>query len=56
MQKPYGAGEYDGYPMPNIPPDKKPLTKEEEDKIIKEMHERIRKRLAAENQEKRKAI
>ncbi len=46
MKKPEGVGEWDGYPMPNIPPNRKPLTKEEEDKIIEELHRRTQKRLS----------
>lgn len=42
MIKPYGASEFDGYPSANIPKDRKPLPKEEEDKIIEEMKRRIR--------------
>lgn len=46
MKKPKGVGEWDGYPMPNVPKERKPLPKEEEDRIIAEMHERIRKHKA----------
>lgn len=46
MKKPYGVGEWDGYPMPDIPPNREPLSKEEEDKLIAELHRRAKKRLA----------
>ncbi len=46
MKKPEGVGEWDGYPMPDISPNRKPLTKEEEDKIIEELHRRTQKRLS----------
>lgn len=52
MKKPEGVGEWDGYPMPDVPPDRKPLSKEEEDRILAEMHERIRKRLAEQQNQK----
>lgn len=59
MKKPIGVGEWDGYPMPNVPPDRKPLSKEEEDKIIVELRKRAEKRLAEQNQkqlEDKKAV
>lgn len=43
MKKPDGVGEWDGYPMPDVPPDRKPLSKEEEEKIGAELRENIRK-------------
>lgn len=52
MKKPEGVGEWDGYPMPDVPPDRKPLSKEEEDRILEELHERIRKRLAEQQNQK----
>lgn len=54
MKKPEGVGEWDGYPSVSIPANRKPLPKEEEDKLIAEMHERIKKRIneQAENQKK----
>ncbi len=33
MRKPDGVEEFDGYPMPNVPPDRKSLSKGEEDRI-----------------------
>lgn len=50
MKKPEGVGEWDGFPSANIPADRKPLPKEEEDAIIAEMLERIRKRRAEQAQ------
>lgn len=43
MKKPEGVGEWDGYPMPDIPPDRKPLSKEEEERIGAELRKNIRK-------------
>ena len=43
MKKPEGVGEWDGYPMPDIPPDRKPLSKEEEERTGAELKENIRK-------------
>lgn len=43
MGRPDNVYEYDAYPMPNIPSDRKPLTKEEEDKLVSEMKDRIKK-------------
>lgn len=45
MGKPHGMAEWDGYPMPNVPKDRKPLSKEEEKKIGAELKANIRKRL-----------
>lgn len=59
MKKPYGVGEWDGYPMPDIPPNREPLSKEEEDKLIAELHRRAKKRLAEQSQkqtEDKKAV
>lgn len=59
MKKPVGTEEFDGYPMPNVPPNRKPLSKEEEDKIIVELRKRAEKRLAEQNQkqtEEKKAV
>lgn len=59
MKKPEGVGEWDGYPMPDVPANRKPLSKEEEDKIIAELHKRIEKRLAEQNRkqtEDKKAV
>lgn len=56
MKKPIGVEEFDGYPMPDIPSDRKPLPKEEEDKIIAETIERIRQRKAAKALEKSRKI
>lgn len=55
MKKPEGVGEWDGYPGGNIPANRKPLPKEEEDKLIAEMHERIKKRIE-EREEKQKKV
>lgn len=55
MKKPIGVEEFDGYPMPDIPSDRKPLPKEE-DKIIAETIERIRQRKAAKALEKSRKI
>ena len=46
MLKPYGMDEFDGYPMPNVPRDRKPIPKDEEDKIIAEMVERLKRHKA----------
>lgn len=56
MTKPYGMQEFDGYPMPNVPKDRKPLSKEEEDKILDEMEARIRNRIATQEAEKKRKI
>lgn len=42
MMKPPGMDEWDP-PMPKVPKDRKPLTKEEEEKIGAELRENIRK-------------
>lgn len=55
MKKPEGVGEWDGYPGGNIPSNRKPLPKEGEDKLIAEMHERIKKRIE-EREEKQKKV
>lgn len=41
MKKPYGVEEWDGYPMPEVPKDRKPLTKEEEERIGEELRANI---------------
>lgn len=41
MKKPYGVEEWDGYPMPEVPKDRKPLTKEEEKRIGEELRANI---------------
>lgn len=41
MKKPYGVEEWDGYPMPEVPKDRKPLTKEEEERIGAELRANI---------------
>lgn len=41
MKKPYGVEEWDGYPLPEAPKDRKPLTKEEEERIGAELRARI---------------
>lgn len=43
MKKPYGVEEFDGYPMPKIPKNRKPLTKEEEVRIGAELMANILK-------------
>lgn len=43
MKKPEGVGEWDGYPMPDIPPNRKPLSKEEEERISAQLRENVRK-------------
>lgn len=43
LKKPDGVGEWDGYPMPDVPPNRKPLSKEEEEKVGAELRENIRK-------------
>lgn len=42
MSKPYGMDEYDGYPMPEVPKNRKPLSKEEEERIGAELRKNIR--------------
>lgn len=56
MIKPYGAEEFDGYPMTPPPKDQPPLTKEEEDKIIAEAKERIKREIAARKAEQSRKI
>lgn len=56
MKKPIGAEEFDGYPMPNVPKDRKPLPKEEEDRILAETRARITKRLEAQREKQKKAV
>lgn len=56
MKKPEGVGEWDGYPSVGVPANRKPLPKEEEDRLIAEMHERIRQRKAANELEKSRKI
>lgn len=54
MKKPYNAEEWDGYPMPDIPSNRAPLSKEEEDKLITELHKRAQKRLAEQSRKQTK--
>lgn len=56
MKKPYGVEEWDGYPMPNVPPDRKPLSKEEEDRILDEMRSRIEEKTLAQKENKRDIV
>ncbi len=56
MRKPDGVEEFDGYPMPSIPPGRKPLPKEEEDRILQEIHERNREILASQDEKERKVV
>lgn len=42
--------EFDRYNFPNIPVNKKPLTKEEEDKLMDEVLTRAKKRKAAQDE------
>ena len=56
MTKPYGAEEFDGYPMTPPPKGQPPLTKEEEDKIIAEAKARIKKEIAAREAERSRKI
>lgn len=56
MIKPYGASEFDGYPMTPPPKDQPPLTKEEEDKIIAKAKEQIKSEIAARNEERSRKI
>lgn len=46
MRKPEGVGEWDGFPMPNVPKDRPPLTKEQEEELLAELHRRTEKRRA----------
>lgn len=43
MMKPPGMDEWDGYPMPKVPKDRKPLSKEEEERIGRELRENVLK-------------
>ncbi len=56
MKKPYGVEEWDGYPMPDVLSNRKPLPKDEEDKILDEMRKRLEKIKAAQDEKKRKAV
>lgn len=41
MKKPFGVEEWDGYPMPEVPKNRKPLTKEEEERIGAELRANV---------------
>lgn len=56
MKKTEGVGEWDGYPSVNVPANRKPLSKEEEDRLIAEMHERIRKRIEERKAKQKKVV
>ncbi len=56
MKKPYGVEEWDGYSMPNVPSDRKPLSKEEEDRVLDEMRRRIEEKILAQNKKKRDVV
>ena len=61
MKKPYGVGEWDGYPMADIPPNRKPLSKEEEERIGAQLRENVLKhakitRVVKEEQEPNRKI
>lgn len=56
MTKPYGASEFDGYTVTPPTKDQPPLTKEEEDKIIAETKERIKREIAARNEGRSRKI
>ena len=43
LKKPNGVGEWDGFPSVSVPPDRKPLSKEEEKNIRAELKENMRK-------------
>lgn len=43
MKKPDNVYEFDGYSFPDIPKNPNPITKEEEDRLIAEMIERVKK-------------
>ncbi|MCM1578254.1 MAG: hypothetical protein NC078_05580 [Ruminococcus sp.] len=43
MKKPDNVYEFDGYTFPEIPKNPNPITKEEEDRLIAAMVERIKK-------------
>lgn len=42
MKKPYGIEEWDGYPMPEVHKDRKPLTEEEEERIREQLKENLK--------------
>lgn len=42
-KKPDGIAEWDGYQSESVSPNRKPLSKEEEDKIAAELRENVRK-------------
>lgn len=42
MKKPYGVEEWDGYPMPEVPKNRKPLTEEEEKRIREQLKENLK--------------
>lgn len=57
MERPGNVYEYDAYPSGNIPADRKPLPKEEEDRLIAEMKEKIRNiREKGSSKSKRKVV
>ncbi|MCM1168217.1 MAG: hypothetical protein NC401_19705 [Ruminococcus sp.] len=56
MKKPYGVEEFDGYPMPKVPRDRKPLPKETEDKMIAEALKRLDDKIAAKRSEASRKI
>lgn len=56
MKKPKGVGEWDGYPSVDVPSNRKPLPKEDEDKLIAEMLERIKKRIAEQEVKQKKVV
>ncbi len=56
MKKPSGVEEWDGYPMPDVPSDRKPLSKEEEERLLDEMRSRIVKKIADQAEKKRKVV
>lgn len=54
MKKPEGVGEWDGYPSVSVPANRKPLSKEDEERILAEMDDRITARLDAQKNKQRK--
>lgn len=56
MSRPGNVYEYDDYPMINVPKDRKPLPKEEEDKIMAKTIERVRQLKEAQELEKNRKI
>lgn len=54
MKKPEGVGEWDGYPSVSVPANRKPLSKEEEERILAEMDARITARLEEKMNKERK--